>query len=79
LRLITVRDSSIESYFFGLRLRTLGPKRLGRLATPVIGIERLNTEVDVRNPRQALTPAEVEQVLESARNSRHWVQGISGK
>jgi integrase len=52
-------------------------KRL--LSNPLLGLERLNTAVDVRHARRALSPEEVELLLESARTSGKRVQGFSGE
>ncbi len=52
-------------------------KRLS--SNPLIGLERLNAEVDVRHRRRALTEQEIGQLVESARSSRKRVQGYSGK
>src|SRR5688500_4672978 len=51
-------------------------KRL--LRNPLLGLERLNTAVDIRHVRRALSSAEVSRLVESARNSRKRVQGFSG-
>ena len=48
-------------------------------SNPLIGLERLNTEVDVRHPRRALTPDELTGLVESARNSGVEVQSYSGE
>ena len=45
----------------------------------VAGIERLNSETDIRHPRRALTPEEVSRLVASARSSRVEVQGYSGE
>jgi integrase len=42
-------------------------KRL--LSNPLVGIERLNTEIDVRHPRRALTHDEIEKLLRSVAGS----------
>ncbi len=52
-------------------------KRL--LINPILGLERLNTAVNVRHVRRALTSNEVSKLVESARSSRKWIQGISGE
>ncbi|MCY2966468.1 MAG: site-specific integrase [Planctomycetota bacterium] len=51
-----------------------------RLPTnPVLGIERLNTAVDVRHPRRALTAEEFAKMVQSARSSGVRIQGYSGE
>ena len=45
---------------------------------PIAGMERLNTEVDVRHPRRALKPEEFARLVESARTSGMDIQGYSG-
>jgi len=52
-------------------------KRLSR--NPIIGLERLNTAVDVRHPRRALTTEEVSQLIQSARSSGLRIQGYTGE
>ncbi len=52
-------------------------KRL--IANPILGLERLNTEVDVRHVRRALTTDEVARLVESARSSQKRIQGYSGE
>jgi integrase len=52
-------------------------KRLA--ANPVVGLERLNTAVDVRHQRRALSSSEVFRLLESARSSSIRIQGFSGE
>ncbi len=52
-------------------------KRL--LVNPVLGLERLNTEVDIRRKRRALTPSEVSQLIDSARGSRKKIQRFDGE
>ncbi len=52
-------------------------KRL--IANPILGLERLNTEVDVRHARRALTADEVARLVESARSSHKRIQGFSGE
>ena len=52
-------------------------KRL--LANPLLGLERLNAEVDVRHKRRALTVEEVGQLLSSARNSGVCIQRYTGE
>ena len=46
---------------------------------PLQGIEKLNTEVDVRHPRRALAPEEFQQLLESARSSGIEIQCYTGE
>jgi site-specific recombinase XerD len=48
-------------------------------SNPVIGLERLNTDVDVRHARRALTPEEVCKLVESARNSNEEIAALSGE
>lgn len=51
-----------------------------RLAyNPVPGLVRLNAEVDVRHPRRALTPAEFEKLIHSARTSGEDIQCFNGE
>lgn len=52
-------------------------KRL--IANPIVGLERLNTAVDVRHQRRALTADEVWKLIESARTSLKLVQRYPGK
>lgn len=52
-------------------------KRL--IANPILGLERLNTEVDVRHARRALTADEVARLVDSARTSHKRIQGFSGE
>ena len=52
-------------------------KRLS--SNPLAGIERLNTAVDVRRQRRALTADEVFRMIESARSSRTRIQGFNGE
>lgn len=52
-------------------------KRL--VSNPLAGIERLNTAVDVRRQRRALTSDEMSRLIESARSSGVRVQGFSGE
>jgi integrase len=52
-------------------------KRLS--GNPLVGIERLNTAVDVRHARRALTAEEVSKLIESARSSGVRIQGYSGE
>lgn len=49
------------------------------LANPLLGLERLNTEVDIRRQRRALTADEVGQLIESARNSKEKVNRVTGE
>ncbi|MGD9646361.1 MAG: tyrosine-type recombinase/integrase [Pirellulales bacterium] len=48
-------------------------------ANPVVGVERLNTDVDVRHPRRALSPDEVTELVESARNSGETIADLTGE
>jgi integrase len=48
-------------------------------ANPVAGIERLNSETDVRHKRRALTPEEVSRLIQSARESGRVIQGYDGE
>jgi len=51
-----------------------------RLPTnPLSGMERLNSEVDIRHKRRALSPEEVAQLVESARNSNERIQDYDGE
>jgi len=52
-------------------------KRL--LANPIIGLERLNTAVDVRHARRALTPDELTKLVRSARASDERIQRLTGE
>ena len=52
-------------------------KRL--LSNPILGLERLNTAVDVRHARRALSAEEFNMLLQSARGSRMRIQGFSGE
>jgi len=52
-------------------------KRLSR--NPIIGLERLNTAVDVRHPRGHFTTEEVSQLIQSARSSGLRIQGYTGE
>lgn len=52
-------------------------KRL--IANPILGLERLNTEVDIRHARRALTADEVARLVDSARTSHKRIQGFSGE
>jgi len=53
------------------------PKRM--LSNPLMGIEKLNTEVDVRHKRRALKPEEFQMLLKSARDSGISIQGYTGE
>jgi integrase len=46
---------------------------------PLVGLELLNTEVDIRHPRRALTPDEVATLVDSARRSGQVIQGLTGE
>jgi len=48
-------------------------------SNPLVGLERLNADADVRHPRRALSPDEVEMLVESARNSDEFIQEFSGE
>jgi integrase len=50
-------------------------KRL--IANPLVGLERLNSEVDVRHPRRALSPAEVDRLIAATRKSGKRIQRMS--
>ena len=52
-------------------------KRL--LVSPMLGIERLNTAVDVRHGRRALSAEEVSQLIGSARSSGISIQRFTGE
>lgn len=52
-------------------------KRL--IANPVLGLERLNTAVDVRHARRALSAEELTKLVASARQSHKRIQGFSGE
>ena len=56
---------------------TVATKRTS--SNPLLGMERLNTEMDIRHPRRALTPEEVANLVESARNSGVAVQSYTGE
>jgi site-specific recombinase XerD len=45
----------------------VAPRRLP--SNPVVGIERLDSETDIRHKRRALTPKEVSRLVKSARSS----------
>jgi integrase len=49
------------------------------LANPLLGLERLNTEVDIRRARRALTTAEVGQLIASARSSKKKINRVDGE
>ena len=53
------------------------PKRMA--VNPLLGIEKLNTEVDVRHPRRALEPKEFQKLLKSARESDVLIQCYTGE
>ncbi len=53
------------------------PKRM--LCNPLAGLERLNTAIDVRHERRALTPEEFSSLVHSARDSHKRIQGFSGE
>lgn len=55
----------------------ISTKRL--IVNPLAGFERLNTEVDVRRKRRALTADEVGQVVASARSSGVSIQEFTGE
>jgi site-specific recombinase XerC len=46
---------------------------------PVVSVERLNNDVDIRHPRRALSPDEVRKLVESAQNSEESIQEFSGE
>jgi integrase len=48
-------------------------------ANPIVSVERLNNEVDVRHPRRALSPDEVRRLVESAQSSGESIQEYSGE
>ena len=48
-------------------------------SNPLLGLERLNTETDVRRKRRALTSEEVGRLIESARTSRKRIQEFTGE
>ncbi len=52
-------------------------KRLS--SNPLVGIDRLNAETDVRHKRRALTPEEVGRLVDAARASGCEVQGYPGE
>lgn len=47
-------------------------------ASPMVGIEQLNTQVDIRHPRRALTQEEFKKLVQSAVASKKRVQGYAG-
>ena len=49
------------------------------LANPFGGIPRLNTEIDVRHPRRALTYQEMVKLVDSARTSGKSIQTFDGE
>jgi site-specific recombinase XerD len=52
----------------------------GRLiANPLVGLERLNADVDVRHKRRALSPDEIALLVKSARESGEDIQCFSGE
>jgi len=46
---------------------------------PLAGMDRLNTEIDVRRPRRALTPEEFAALVQSARSSNLRIQCFDGE
>jgi integrase len=46
------------------------------LLNPIKGMDRLNTEVDIRHQRRALRPDEVQRLISAALESRKTVQGL---
>jgi integrase len=48
-------------------------------SNPITGLERLNTEVDVRHPRRALAPEEIVKLVDSAKASGEVIQGLTGE
>lgn len=48
-------------------------------ANPLVGMERLNAETDVRHRRRALRPEEVSRLVASARTSGETIQGYDGE
>ncbi len=53
------------------------PKRIA--INPLAGMKRLNTEVDVRHPRRALSAEEFAKLVESARTSGESIQCFDGE
>jgi integrase len=53
--------------------------RSGRsAANPLVGLSRLNAEVDIRHKRRALTQEEVKSLINSANESEKRIQGLTG-
>lgn len=51
-----------------------------RMATnPLLGLERLNAEVDIRHKRRALQPSEISSLVQSARSSGKRIQCFDGE
>jgi site-specific recombinase XerD len=48
-------------------------------SNPLVGMERLNSETDVRHKRRALCPEEVSRLVDSARQSGEVIQGYDGE
>lgn len=48
-------------------------------SNPIVGLERLNVDVDIRHPRRALTPVEVSKLVASARASEELIQCYTGE
>jgi site-specific recombinase XerD len=46
---------------------------------PVVGVERLNAEVEVRHRRRSLSPEEMAKLIVSAKKSKKRIQGFSGE
>jgi len=57
--------------------RWMTPKRMA--FNPLTGIHRLNTEVDIRRKRRALSPQEMARLLESARTSGTVIECFDGE
>ncbi len=55
----------------------LVPKRIA--ASPLVGMKRLNADVDVRHPRRALTSDQFTKLVESARGSGILIQCFTGE
>ncbi len=55
----------------------LVPKRM--LVNPLLEMDRLNTDVDIRHPRRALKPVEFQKLVASARKSSIYIQCYSGE
>lgn len=55
----------------------LVPTRMA--SNPLIGMKRLNTDVDIRRPRRALKPEEFKKLLKSARQSDVVIQTFDGE